>query len=291
MLDTFENLRPIGMILPDRSFYYPSLHAAAQAYAEKINQQLVVIYLSDQIVDLNDLLRDLDSRCFAGIIVMLNVDEYFDSYLDSIKASKIPFVLINSDFDSDCDCVGLDWLNLSKNATEQLGRCLSKPHRIAFMSNSEIVAGRQTVQGYREALRDLRISFDPRLLIHCKSEYQDIYDACNLLLNSKLPPKAILCENTIMAKAAKDAVEHLGMYVPEDIPIAVLIANGEPTDEYFFTSADAKVSDISRKAIDLLLERIYVEDWSTKKLTVHTSLKLRDSSYQRNTKRPKECKF
>ena len=80
-------------------------------------------------------------------------------------------------------------------------------------------AGRDRLEGYRRALEDRGIAFDPRLVESLGSAVAAGHDGTQALLDLSDPPTAIFCFNDRMAIGALDATRSRGLRVPEDLSI------------------------------------------------------------------------
>ena len=103
-------------------------------------------------------------------------------------------------------------------ATESL---IQKGHRrIAYGADVEPVpANVGRFKGYKDALAEAGISFDPTLVCHFPSDQIGGYDSAKQLLALADPPTAIFCFNDRKAMGAYRAVRKLGLAVPNDVAI------------------------------------------------------------------------
>jgi LacI family transcriptional regulator len=93
--------------------------------------------------------------------------------------------------------------------------------RIAHMAGESFLdAGRDRAAGYRDALAEAGIAFDPALLTTHGSAVHDAYDRTGALLDLPNPPTAIFCFNDRMALAVHEAARDRGMHVPHDLSVA-----------------------------------------------------------------------
>lgn len=93
--------------------------------------------------------------------------------------------------------------------------------RIAHMAGESFLdAGRDRATGYRDALEEAGVAFDPDLLTMRGSAVQDAYDGTGALLDLPDPPTAIFCFNDRMALAVHEAARDRGLHVPHDLSVA-----------------------------------------------------------------------
>ncbi len=98
--------------------------------------------------------------------------------------------------------------------------------RIAFLTlDSNMVAARRRSQGYRCALRNAGIPFDPGLERMSRKNVDDddgelLRDSLNAMLDLDDPPTVICCGNDEMALRAYGLIRSRGLRIPEDISVA-----------------------------------------------------------------------
>lgn len=133
--------------------------------------------------------------------------------------SGVPTVLIDSsNTTQDLPSVVPDEVNGARVAVEELLR--HGHRRIGFLTNADDVpatAGR--LRGYREALLDAGIPFDPRLVVSAESESPGGYLAARQLLALPDSPRAWFCYNDRMAMGAYRAAAEAGLHIPDDLSI------------------------------------------------------------------------
>lgn len=125
------------------------------------------------------------------------------------------------------------------------GRELDTPHALGFRMNNEhgawlavkhlidlghrriaFVSGPPTnmdaedrLQGYRRALEEARISFDPRLVVEGNFHEESGLHAVNHLLDTKTSFTAVFAANDLSAYGVRLALYRKGIRVPEDISL------------------------------------------------------------------------
>lgn len=92
--------------------------------------------------------------------------------------------------------------------------------RIAHIAGETFLdAGRDRLQGYRRALVEHDIPFDPGLVVSMTSQPRAGYEGAALLLDGPAPPTAITCYTDRMALGAMEAARERGLAVPQDVSI------------------------------------------------------------------------
>lgn len=94
-------------------------------------------------------------------------------------------------------------------------------NRIGFATNFEQTpATVKRLEGYKKALAEADIAFDPSLVVDALSHAPGGYEAAIKLLNSEQPPSALFCFNDRMAFGAYNAIKEYGLSIPDDIAVA-----------------------------------------------------------------------
>ncbi|KDP93294.1 hypothetical protein ER13_02460 [Brevundimonas sp. EAKA] len=111
--------------------------------------------------------------------------------------------------------------------------------------------------GYREALQDAALVFDPELVVDGDLTFDSGLVAMNRLMRLTPRPTAVLSCNDDMAAAAIAVAQKLGLVVPDDVSIAgfddsPLAIRVEPK----LTTVRQPVAEIAGQAVRLIIEAI-----------------------------------
>src|SRR5208337_3188359 len=136
-----------------------------------------------------------------------------------LAEQKIPFVLIDRYFPGfKTNFVGVDDVAVGRIATEHLIAmgCM----RIAHIRGLEFTTGLGRYEGYKQALKQHGMNFDPSLVSPYVTadgkDWQQSYDAMRGLLQANRPD-GVFCYNDPIAFAAVEVVLEAGLRIPEDI--------------------------------------------------------------------------
>lgn len=141
---------------------------------------------------------------------------------------------------------------------------IGKGHRrIAYLSLSErLAATTHRSAGYRDALEQAGIGFDPALLLPADidtpdrdAEVQLLWDAIDRVLNLPVPPTVICFGNDRMAMRAYGILRSRGLSLPQDLSVAGYDNHKLITQTLYptLTSAELPYAAIGIRATDLLL--------------------------------------
>lgn len=84
---------------------------------------------------------------------------------------------------------------------------------------TDSLPSQERLRGYKKALEDNLISFNPNYVKIGNWEYEEGYNKAKELLNSNIKPTAIFAMNDLMAGGAIEAAYELGINVPEHLSI------------------------------------------------------------------------
>ncbi len=117
-------------------------------------------------------------------------------------------------------------------------------------------AGRDRLAGYRSALEERGIPYDPRLVESLGSSVSAGTDGTHNLLDRPDPPTAIFCFNDRMAIGALEAARSRGLRVPEDLSIVGF--DNDPFAAPLFpgglTTAVLPHEEMARWAVDHIID-------------------------------------
>lgn len=163
----------------------------------------------------------LSERRVDGAIVLSPIIP--DDLLLKNAGPNFPIVVLDRELE--CEYIYRVLLDNVKGAYEATKYLIDQGHSsIAHISGPEISYDSQKrLEGYKKALRDNNMDFESSLVVQGKFTEEGGYAAMKLLLlNSKFrnkPLEAVFCANDEMAIGAINALNELGIRVPEDISI------------------------------------------------------------------------
>ncbi|MFG6199668.1 LacI family DNA-binding transcriptional regulator [Nonomuraea sp. JJY05] len=170
----------------------------------------------------------------------------------------LPLVLADARIEGDGPpAVVPDEVQGGYDATREL---LEHGHRrVGLALNSDDVpATHGRLHGYRQALEESGIAYDPALVVREESESTGGYLACRRLLERTPRPTAIFCYNDRMAMGAYRAAAELGLRIPADVSVV-----GFDNQEYIadglypaLTTLQLPHYEMGAWAVDRLMELI-----------------------------------
>lgn len=218
---------------------------------------------------------DLISRGVDGIAVVESWQYVAKSMLE--KAHK-PYVFCERAFATPItNSVVTDNVNGARLAIAHLTRAGHR--RIGFINGeARSYYARDRLRGYKNALAEADIPFDPALVIRGDWELESGYQAARHLLNLTPRPTAIFAANDMMAVGAIYGIQESGLRVPHDV--AVVGYDDRPIASIIrphLTTVTLPCYQMGREAARLLLSQIEGEIDFAEELVLQGQLIVRDS--------------
>jgi LacI family xylobiose transport system transcriptional regulator len=137
-----------------------------------------------------------------------------------LRTRNIPFVVVDPAGEPEPDVSSVGSANWSGGlaATRHL---IELGHRRIAMVNGpqEMLCSRARLSGYRSALEEADIPFDPTLVEEGSFHYEDGVGAGTRLLTRSDRPTAIFAGNDLQAFGVYEAARILGLVVPDDVSV------------------------------------------------------------------------
>jgi len=214
-----------------------------------------------------------DGRCDGLLMLVAPLD---DRTIPMLKQRTIPFVSINEG-SADPEVSSVNILNVD-TAHRMVQYLIERGHRrIAhFAGDDYYQSAIDRVAGYRLALEDAGIEFDPRLVFPGRYDYESGYERAmehGAWLAGNVT--ALFCANDYVGLGAWTALDSQGISVPETISIAGIDGiNFGPTQKIHLTTMDQDLEGLAEEAVQVLMQLI--EDESAAPVKVIRPLKLRE---------------
>jgi len=203
--------------------------------------------------------------------------------LRRLEQESVPFVLLNRYLEGiDADCVLNDNRQGAYEATAHL--CALGHRRIIHLTGPQQISSvRERLAGYREALEEHDIPFDPQLVLRCDLKLEGGYQLAKAAIPTLSPrPTAVFAYSDLLAIGVLKALRELGLRVPQDI---ALVGYDDiefaPFVEPPLTTVAQYAYEIGQKGTEILLEKIHwpeEKEWKPQRVVFKPELRVRASS-------------
>jgi LacI family transcriptional regulator len=202
----------------------------------------------------------VSSVCDGRIDGMILVAPVFTKALAALLPRHTPFVALHANTETE-SVVNLE-TNEERGAKEMVNRLIQLGHkRIMHLSgNRGLVGAERRIKGYREALEEAGLPFDPELLV--ESRFAAI-DGCKSMLawmdahKGGPLPDAIFCANDAIAMGCLEALASRSIRVPDDVSVCgfddTLAAR---TTVPQLSTVRQPLRAMGSRAVDILMKRI-----------------------------------
>ena len=200
-----------------------------------------------------------------------------------LEQENIPFVLLNRYLQEiDADCVVNDNRQGAYEATAHL--CGLGHRRIVHLTGPQQISSvRERLAGFRQALDEYDIQFDPGLVLRCDLKLEGGYQQIKTAMPAFAPrPTAVFAYSDLVAIGVLKALRELGLRVPQDI---ALVGYDDiefaPFVDPPLTTVAQLVYEIGQKGTEILLEKINwpeEEEWTPQRMVFKPELRIRASS-------------
>lgn len=198
--------------------------------------------------------------------------------LREIAHFGVPFVLLMRSSGANVDSVVNDNYHGAYELTDYLARTGSTDIGMINLPR-ESQSGKERARGYRQALRDHGLAYDPRKHLHAAPHIEDGGKAMARLLERGLRKGAVLCGCDLIAIGAMQTLFAHGLRVPEDVRIG-----GYDDIEMLdymkapLTTMRQPAYEIGQCGVKLLLERIKHPRRETERIVLASELIVRQST-------------
>lgn len=264
---------PAGLAAIFTDPYFPQLVTGISAECNSVGYS-VMLWLAEPEYERQMITKILHSGLLDGVIAASMVTD--DPIVHSLYNSKMPFVLVGRHPTLDISYIDVDNVAGAYTATMHLVSIGQK--RIATISGPQnLIAGYDRFQGYKHALEENSLSFDPQLVSEGDFSEKSGYEACLKLIPHK--PDAIFVANDTMAMGAFQALGESRLRVPEDIALVgfddIPQAKTAPAP---LTTIRQPIQKMGAAAVKTLIEIIQNQESQTKSTILPTELVIRKSS-------------
>lgn len=177
--------------------------------------------------------------------------------LDLLRASGTPAAAVATGRPGDeIATIRIDDRGAARSMTEHLLRLGHR--RIGFVGgHPNQTASGERLEGYRAALAQAGVAFDPALIAEGYFTFRSGWDAAERLLDLAEPPTAIFAANDDMAAGAVAAAHRRGLDVPRRLSVCGFDDSAQATNVWpELTTIRQPIAEMAREAVALLVGRL-----------------------------------
>ncbi len=246
----------IGVLVPDiQNPFYVDVLRGIEDVAYINNYAIIMCNYSQDEKKEKLYLEIMQSEAIDGLIAAPASED--DLRLKKMVNEGLPVVCVDRGLSGvDVDIVVVDNQAGAFKAVDFLIQSGYK--RIAYISGlPTIPSSRLREKGYKDALAENNIPFDPDLVKYGDSKYESGVILCEELLNLTNPPNAIFTGNNLITLGALETIHRRGLMIPKDIAIVgfddMIWSNSLNPP---LTAIRQPAYDIGKRACELLIQRI-----------------------------------
>lgn len=247
----------IGIILPELvHFFFSSVLSGIDKVAYAAGYNVMICQSNEEyereVINSQAL---IDNRV-DGILISLSKTTYDLDHIQSIIDQGIPVVFFDRAPESiEADRVLIDDFAGAKIATHHLMAIGCK--KILHLAGPQnLLIGQRRMEGYRDALKENGIAFDPKLVMKCDTQ-DEVYANAGKILQMANQIDGIFAVNDSTAIAAMQVLMKNGFQVPEQISV-IGFGDGPNTTIVYpaLSTVEQKGSEMGKEAVQLLMKQI-----------------------------------
>ncbi len=247
----------IGLIIPEIvHFFFSNVIKGIMNYAEKQGYQVLITLSNNSLESEKKQAHLLFVNKVDGILVSLSNETDSTDHFDIFKEFEIPIVMFDKVVDGfNCNKVVIDDEQGAYTATEHLIKQGCK--RIAHIRGpKQPLNSRGRFNGYRKALKNYDLPFDPNLVKECKDvTLEEGYEFGKKLLVGPNPPDGIFGVTDQVATGALRAAQDLEISIPNELKVVGF--------------SDSQIAQISRPPLSTIHQPGYEIGETSVKLLIH----------------------
>ena len=271
--------KTIGIIVSDSSQnFLAKVIRGIEDAAEKEGYSIILCNTDSNIDKEKKAINVLVNKRIDGIILvssMLTGKEHIQ-FLEEIG---VPYLfLVRRSESSDVDCVVNDNVLGSYLIISYLIKSSdTKIHFLNLTENSPSAQDR--LRGYKKALEEKGIPYDPSIIYNVKPEIEEGYIAMRQLLEKDESVRTVFCGCDVIAIGAMEALIEKGIKIPQDIRVA-----GYDDIEFAaylrvpLTTVSQPKYLIGTKGVEILLRKIRKQTEDVQTVVLRPSLVIREST-------------
>ncbi len=249
-----QQTHTVGLVIPDVS--NPFFASLAKRLEVELRREGKFMMLCDTLASTSleeETLKILFSRQIDGLIIAPSGGE--TQHL--VELPEIPIVMIDRYFpEMEFDFVSSDNYRGGLLATEYLIK-KGHPRIVCIQGTKDTMPNKERVRGYKQALENAGIRFEPGLLLGNEFSIDNGHSAFNELANMEQKPTAIFSLGNPITMGVLKAAGELKISIPNDI--SLISFDEQP---YFditsppITTISQQIDEMGTRAVELLMNKM-----------------------------------
>lgn len=267
----------LGVLIPDiQNPFYVDVLRGIEDIAYKNSYVIIVCNFSQDEKKEAMYLDILESEAIDGLIAAPASED--DVRVKKIVQNGLPVVCVDRGLNGiDVDLV---WVNNEAGAFAAVSHLARAGYeRIGHIAGlPTIPSSRLREAGYRRALAENNLSFDPQWLVCGNSTYESGVSLTEKLLSLATPPDALFTGNNLITLGALEMIHKRKLHIPNDIAIIGFDdMNWANSLNPPLTAVRQPAYEIGQRAGELLIQRIRDPKRTPIQMTLNSELMVRGS--------------
>ncbi|HEX2622889.1 MAG TPA: LacI family DNA-binding transcriptional regulator [Phototrophicaceae bacterium] len=270
----------IGLLIPEiATTYMGDILRGVSHTTERLNYGLMLYTQSveNQTQRANHYQSLLNSPLVDGVLMV--VPRNYEAIVSDLKAHDLAYVII--DHHSGTANEPSVTATNRKGILDAMRHLLALGHRrIGFITGRmDIVCSQDRLQGYRDGLAEVGLSFDPDLVREGDFSQPTGFQQAQTLVQLKDRPTAIVASNDVMAFGVMEAAKSVGLQVGSDLSVIgfddiFMASQVYPT----LTTVRQPLSEMGEVAVDMLVTLLQGRTVLNLRRELPTELIIREST-------------
>ena len=273
-----QETNTLGLVMSrstEMAFANPFFSEIIQGIAKSTKEQhynLMISSSDDYKSEYEETIKLYKDGRVDGLIIMAS--RVNDKLISTLKDMNCPFVLIGRSPES-TNIPRVDNANIE--AAYKMTNFLinNGSQKIALLSGpAGYVVSRDRIQGYKNALKDNKITFKENLIKYTEFDYESGYQVVEKISEETIAKlDHIFALDDLLAVSVINVLLDRGYKIPEDI--GVVGFNDQPIAKYInpkLTTVKVPIKEMGKKAAEMLIKIINVDSYHGEEVIVPTNI-------------------
>lgn len=209
----------IGVVMPNvATIFYGDIISGIENVAHENGYSVILSHSGVNGDRFNECVKLMAERKVDGLVI---VSVELDSeQIEMVKSLNIPFILLSTDSpDKSIPYIKVNDFEAAYSATNYLIENGHLKIAMAGVNPDDRVAGIPRIEGYKKALEDNKLTFNPELIKYGDFSFQSGKDAMDKFIEKKIEVTAVLGVSDDVALGVISSAYKHGLKVPDDLSV------------------------------------------------------------------------